>query len=181
MSKFDKMRDRHIELYGNLAKGHDPSCADVKTLIEDGLRDSEFIPYIEERNELRHILQFWGGYLSSKNGRFPDIDIDAQGRRPGIIIARGPERKEPKSAPKYSEVEEAPASSRRRFEIASEIVRKQVSVSAMSAADISISLRQVFKTLTELQNAESGEIELPTPQRSAPTVGTPKPLAIKDS
>ncbi len=46
------------------------------------------------------------------------------------------------------------------IEIASEIVRTQVSLTSMTAADIASSLRQVFGTLHELQKAEAGEIEL---------------------
>ncbi|SPF32894.1 Transcriptional regulator, MucR family [Syntrophobacter sp. SbD1] len=47
------------------------------------------------------------------------------------------------------------------IEIASEIVQTQVSLASMSASEITLSLRQVFGTLLELQKAESGEIELP--------------------
>ncbi|MGO8879612.1 MAG: MucR family transcriptional regulator [Desulfomonilaceae bacterium] len=54
------------------------------------------------------------------------------------------------------------------IEIASEIVQTQVSLTSMSATDITSSLRQVFSTLHELQRAESGEIELPKTQESAP-------------
>jgi predicted transcriptional regulator len=46
------------------------------------------------------------------------------------------------------------------IEIASEIVQTQASLTAMSGADISSSLRQVFVTLHELQRAESGEVIL---------------------
>jgi len=46
------------------------------------------------------------------------------------------------------------------IEIASEIVRTQVSSTPMSAADIASSLRQVFSTLQELEKAETGGIEL---------------------
>jgi predicted transcriptional regulator len=46
------------------------------------------------------------------------------------------------------------------IEIAAEIVQTQVSLTSMSAADIASSLRQVFVTLHELQNAEAGGIEL---------------------
>ena len=46
------------------------------------------------------------------------------------------------------------------MEIASEIVQTQVAQTSMTAADIALSLRQVFGTLQELQKAESGEIEL---------------------
>jgi len=54
------------------------------------------------------------------------------------------------------------------IEIASEIVQTQVSHTPMTAADITSSLRQVFSTLHELQRAESGQIELPKIQESAP-------------
>ncbi len=47
------------------------------------------------------------------------------------------------------------------IEIASEIVQKQVSLTSMTAAEIAVSLRQVFSTLHELQKAEAGEVELP--------------------
>jgi len=46
------------------------------------------------------------------------------------------------------------------IEIASDIVRTQVSLTSMSATDIASSLRQVFRTLREMQQAEAGEIEL---------------------
>ena len=51
------------------------------------------------------------------------------------------------------------------IEIASEIVRTQVSSTSMSATDIASSIRQVFRTLQEMQKAEAGGIEL------APTAG----------
>jgi len=61
------------------------------------------------------------------------------------------------------------------MEIASEIVQAQASKVSMTAADIASSLWQVFSTLNELQRAESGEIELPKIQETAPAqVLTPK-------
>jgi len=51
------------------------------------------------------------------------------------------------------------------IEIASDIVQTQVSLTSMSATDIASSLRQVFRTLQEMQKAEAGGIEL------APTAG----------
>jgi len=54
------------------------------------------------------------------------------------------------------------------IEIASDIVNTQASRTAMTAADISASLRQVFSTLHELQRAESGEVELPKTEKPAP-------------
>ena len=56
------------------------------------------------------------------------------------------------------------------IEIASEIVQAQVSLTHMTAADISSSLREVFSTLHEMQRAESGEIELPKTQESVPVL-----------
>jgi predicted transcriptional regulator len=58
--------------------------------------------------------------------------------------------------------------SKKLIEIASEIVQAQVSLTPMSGAEITAALRQVFGTLHELQRAESGEIELPKIQESAP-------------
>jgi predicted transcriptional regulator len=63
------------------------------------------------------------------------------------------------------------------MEIASEIVQAQASKTSMTADDIALSLRQVFSTLHDLQRAESGEIELPKPQESAPA----RPLTPQDS
>jgi predicted transcriptional regulator len=54
------------------------------------------------------------------------------------------------------------------IEIASEIVQTQASRTPMTTTDISSSLGQVFATLHELQRVESGEIELPKTQESAP-------------
>jgi predicted transcriptional regulator len=54
------------------------------------------------------------------------------------------------------------------IEITSEIVQTQVSKTSMTSADIASSLRQVFRTLHELQEAESGELELPKTRESAP-------------
>ena len=54
------------------------------------------------------------------------------------------------------------------IDIASEIVQTQVSKTSMTGADIASSLREVFSTLHELQRAESGEVELPKKQESAP-------------
>jgi predicted transcriptional regulator len=63
------------------------------------------------------------------------------------------------------------------IEIASDIVKTQVSKTTMTPADIAASLRQVFSTLHELQRAESGEIELPKIQESTPT----QPVTPQDS
>ena len=57
--------------------------------------------------------------------------------------------------------------SKKLIEIASEIVKTQVSLSPMSGTDITSFLRQIFSTLYELQKAEFGEIELPKIQESA--------------
>ena len=58
--------------------------------------------------------------------------------------------------------------SKKLIEMASEIIQTRVSLTPMTAADISSALRQVFTTLNELQKAESGEIELPETQELAP-------------
>jgi predicted transcriptional regulator len=62
------------------------------------------------------------------------------------------------------------------IEIASDIVQTQVSLTSMSATDIASSLRQVFRTLQEMQKAEAGGIELaPTAEAAgeAPTEDKP--------
>ncbi len=53
------------------------------------------------------------------------------------------------------------------IEIASEIVQTQVSVTSMSAVEIALSLRQVFRTLHELQKAEEGGIDIEFTQPAA--------------
>ncbi len=50
--------------------------------------------------------------------------------------------------------------SKRLIEIASEIVKAQVSSTLISTAEIASSLRKVFSTLQEIQQAEAGGIEL---------------------
>lgn len=50
--------------------------------------------------------------------------------------------------------------SKKLVEIASEIVQTQVSLSSMSSSEIASSLRQVFKTLQDLQKAEVGEFDI---------------------
>ena len=63
------------------------------------------------------------------------------------------------------------------IEIASEIVRTQVSLTPMSAADIASSLRQVFSTLHELQKAEAGGTELaPTAEATGEAPTEEKPV-----
>ncbi len=52
------------------------------------------------------------------------------------------------------------------IEIASEIVQTQVSLTPMTATEITSYIRQVFSTLQEMQRAESGEIEVPKTQES---------------
>ncbi len=58
--------------------------------------------------------------------------------------------------------------SKKLIEMASEIIQTQVSLTPMTAVEIAASLRQVFSTLSELQKAASGEIELPEIQELAP-------------
>ncbi|MFZ2447579.1 MAG: MucR family transcriptional regulator [Syntrophobacteraceae bacterium] len=55
------------------------------------------------------------------------------------------------------------------IEIASEIVQTQVSLTPMSATDISLSLRQVFSTLQELQKAEMAGADLELTQTASET------------
>lgn len=50
--------------------------------------------------------------------------------------------------------------SRKLVEIASELIQAQVSVVPMSAADIALSLRQVFKTLQAMQQSESAGTDI---------------------
>ena len=57
--------------------------------------------------------------------------------------------------------------SKKLIEMASEIIQTQVSLTPMTAAEIVVSLRHVFSTLSELQKAASGEIELPEKQELA--------------
>jgi predicted transcriptional regulator len=65
--------------------------------------------------------------------------------------------------------------SKKLIEIASAIVKTQLSKTRMSPSDIAASLREVFITLRELQKAESGEIELPQTAESVPAKAvTPK-------
>jgi predicted transcriptional regulator len=54
------------------------------------------------------------------------------------------------------------------IEIASEIVQTQVSLTSMTATDITSSLRQVFSTLQQMQKTEAGGIEL---TQSAEVIG----------
>ena len=61
--------------------------------------------------------------------------------------------------------------SKKLIEMASEIIQTQVSLTPMTAAEIVASLRHVFSTLSELQKAASGEIELPEIQELAPSPG----------
>jgi predicted transcriptional regulator len=63
---------------------------------------------------------------------------------------------------------------KRLIEIASEMVQTQVSLTSMSAADITSSLRQIFSTLHELQKAESGEIELPKTESAPAQTAAPE-------
>ncbi|MCL5405764.1 MAG: MucR family transcriptional regulator [Deltaproteobacteria bacterium] len=62
--------------------------------------------------------------------------------------------------------------SQKLVEMASQIVQTQASLSPMTAADITSSLRGVFATLHELQRIESGEMESPE------TTGTPQSQAV---
>jgi predicted transcriptional regulator len=50
--------------------------------------------------------------------------------------------------------------SKKLIEIASEIVQTQVSLSSMSASEITSSLREVFRTLQDLQKAEMGGLDI---------------------
>ena len=71
---------------------------------------------------------------------------------------------------------------RKIIEIASEIVQTQVSLAPMSATEITLSLRQVFGTLMELQKAESGEIELALAlEPAAIQEKTPGPITSESS
>lgn len=66
------------------------------------------------------------------------------------------------------------------IEIASEIVQTQVSQTHMTSAEIATSLRQVFSTLHELQQAESGEIELAKTGEPAPAKAITPEDSIQD-
>ena len=63
------------------------------------------------------------------------------------------------------------------IEIASEIVQTQVSLTPMTATGIASSLRQVFRTLQEMQKAEAGGIELaPTAEVAGEAPTEEKPV-----
>jgi len=70
---------------------------------------------------------------------------------------------------------------RKLIEIASEIVQTQASLAPMTAADIASSLRQVFNTLHELQRAESGKIEPPHAEESAPAKALTPETSIQEN
>lgn len=55
------------------------------------------------------------------------------------------------------------------IEIASEIVKTQVSLSPMSAGEIALSLRQVFTTLQDMQKSESDGVSLESAQAAKDT------------
>jgi len=69
---------------------------------------------------------------------------------------------------------------RKLIEIASEIVQTQVSLTPMTAADINLSLRQVFSTLQEMQKAEAAGIDIEFIQPAAEEVA-PTKLSAADS
>jgi predicted transcriptional regulator len=71
--------------------------------------------------------------------------------------------------------------SKKLIEIASEIVQTQVSLSPMSAGDITSSLRDVFKTLQELQRAETAGADLESGPETASTEQAAPKLAPEDS
>jgi len=64
------------------------------------------------------------------------------------------------------------------IEIAAEIVQTQVSLTPMTAADINLSLRQVFSTLQEMQKAETGGTVLASQMMPEEA---PKAIAPQDS
>ena len=66
------------------------------------------------------------------------------------------------------------------IEIAAEMVRTQVSLTSMSAAEIAASLRRVFSTLNELQKTETGGIDVEVTQPAAEEVSETK-LSPADS
>ena len=90
MSEFDAILRDHQRLYTALASSEPPLLDVVRGYIEDALRISPEITYLEDRHELGRILRFWGSYLSmhGEEGDFPDIDIDHPSRRPTEIRLR---------------------------------------------------------------------------------------------
>jgi predicted transcriptional regulator len=69
--------------------------------------------------------------------------------------------------------------SKKLIEIASEIVQSQVSLSSMSAGEITSSLRQVFRTLQDLQKAEVGEFDIGVTESAQGTAPEESPKQIK--
>jgi predicted transcriptional regulator len=69
--------------------------------------------------------------------------------------------------------------SKKLVEIASEIVQTQVSLSSMSAGEIATSLRQVFRTLQDLQKAEVGEFDIGVTESAQGTAPEESPKQIK--
>ncbi len=70
--------------------------------------------------------------------------------------------------------------SKKLIEIASEIINTQVSKTAMTGAEISSALRQVFSTLLEMQKSESGEIDLSKTQGLEPASALKPEDSIQD-
>lgn len=87
---FEHIVDLHKVLLGQLASARPVPLDRASALIERALNASPQLRFLEEREDVRSILRFWAGYISSIGEPFPDIDIDTPTRRPDEILSRPP-------------------------------------------------------------------------------------------
>jgi len=88
----EKILREHSALARDLGAVRDGAAHDLpdraRILIDEALKVSSSIKFVEDRQELRRVLHFWASYLSSCEEPFPDIDIDTDDRRPVSYQAR---------------------------------------------------------------------------------------------
>jgi len=90
-SEFDIIIAFHKKLSSQCTSREKAEANTILKFIENTLKKSKKVTAIEDREELRYILRFWGSYLTSQGLKFPDIDIDSSGRKPkNVTIRRAP-------------------------------------------------------------------------------------------
>ena len=82
------VRQRYEAFLSQLASGQKPESQFVHGLIDSVLRFAPSVVFLEDREQLRSILVYWGAYLQSLGEAFPDVDIDMPNRRPSKVYSK---------------------------------------------------------------------------------------------
>ncbi|HEX2190744.1 MAG TPA: hypothetical protein VHG51_17685 [Longimicrobiaceae bacterium] len=78
----------HEVLLDRLIEDDGPSLDELEAFLSQVVEVSPEVTCLEDRDVLRHIMRYWGSYISLRGGLLPDLDLDTPDRHPQVVTAR---------------------------------------------------------------------------------------------